>query len=63
MVKAQKAKAIGTPQQISEEGPKPLDQSAIAVGTAAMQAYNSNQLPAVSQGRAGPRSRSCGSRA
>ena len=33
MVKAQKAKAIGTPQQISEEGPKPLDQSAIVVGS------------------------------
>ncbi len=33
MVKAQKAKAIGSPQQISEEGsPKPLDQSAVVVG-------------------------------
>ena len=46
MVKAQKAKAIGTPQQISEESPKPLDQSAITVGTAAMQLSNSNQLEA-----------------
>ena len=49
MVKAQKAKAIGTPQQISEELPKPLDQSAIAVGSTPMQQYNSNQLPAVSK--------------
>jgi multiple sugar transport system substrate-binding protein len=49
MVKGQKAKAIGSPQQISEEGPKPLDQSAVVVGSAAMQAYNSNQLPAVTK--------------
>src|SRR5215203_5650234 len=48
MVKFQKAKAIGTPEQISEESAKPLDQSAIVVGTAAMQYYNSNQLEAVS---------------
>jgi len=47
MVKYQKAKAIGSPQQISEESAKPLDQSAIAVGKAAMQYYNSNQLEAV----------------
>ena len=33
MVKGQKAKAIGTPEQISEEAAKPLDQSAIVVGT------------------------------
>jgi multiple sugar transport system substrate-binding protein len=43
MVKAQKAKAIGTPEQISEESAKPLDQDALVVGTAAMQYYNSNQ--------------------
>ncbi len=51
MVKAQKAKAIGTPQQISEEGSsgsgKPIDQAALATGKTAMQYYNSNQLPAV----------------
>jgi len=48
MLKGQKAKAFGTPEQASEEQPKPLDQSAIVVGTAAMQAYNTNQLEAVS---------------
>jgi multiple sugar transport system substrate-binding protein len=48
IVKFQKAKAIGTPAQISEEAAKPLDQSAIVVGRAAMQYYNSNQLEAVS---------------
>ena len=48
MVKAQKAKALGTPEQISEEaGGKPLDQSALVVGTGAMQMYHSNQLEAV----------------
>ncbi len=53
MVKAQKAKAIGTPEQISEEAAKPLDQSAIVVGKAAMQYYNSNQLEAVSAAAGG----------
>jgi multiple sugar transport system substrate-binding protein len=48
MLKGQKAKAFGTPEQVSEEQPKTLDQSAIVVGTAAMQYYNSNQLEAVS---------------
>jgi len=48
LLKGQKAKAFGTPEQVSEEQPKPLDQSAIVVGTAAMQYYNSNQLEAVS---------------
>jgi multiple sugar transport system substrate-binding protein len=48
MLKGQKAKALGTPEQISEESAKPLDQSAIVVGTAAMQYYNTNQLEAVS---------------
>jgi len=47
LLKGQKAKAFGTPQQVSEEQPKPLDQSAIVVGSAAMQYYNSNQLEAV----------------
>jgi multiple sugar transport system substrate-binding protein len=50
MIKFQKAGAIGSPQQVSEEGSgssaKPLDQSAIVVGTAAMQLYNTNQLEA-----------------
>ena len=36
MVKFQKAKALGTPEQISEETAKPLDQSALVVGNAAM---------------------------
>jgi multiple sugar transport system substrate-binding protein len=53
MVKYQKAKAIGTPEQISEESAKVLDQSAIVVGTAAMQYYNSNQLEAVSAAAGG----------
>jgi multiple sugar transport system substrate-binding protein len=48
MLKGQKAKAFGTPEQVSEEQPKPLDQSAIVIGNAAMQYYNSNQLLAVS---------------
>ena len=48
LLKGQKAKAFGTPEQVSEEQPKPLDQSAIVVGNAAMQYYNSNQLEAVS---------------
>jgi multiple sugar transport system substrate-binding protein len=48
LLKGQKAKAFGTPEQSSEEQPKPLDQSAIVVGNAAMQYYNSNQLEAIS---------------
>jgi len=47
MVKGQKAKALGTPEQISEESGKPLDQNAIVTGRAAMQYMNSNQLEAV----------------
>jgi multiple sugar transport system substrate-binding protein len=46
MVKGEKAGALGTPAQISEESAKILDQSAIVVGTAAMYASNSNQLQA-----------------
>jgi multiple sugar transport system substrate-binding protein len=53
MVKFQKAKALGTPEQISEEQAKPLDQSALVVGTAAMQYWNSNQLEAVSAAAGG----------
>src|SRR3954454_8494131 len=47
MVKYQKAKAIASPQEVSEESSRPLDQSAVVVGKAAMQYYNSNQLEAV----------------
>src|SRR5215218_9027563 len=51
MMKFQKAKAIGTPQQISEEGStgggKPVDQAAVVLGKAALQYYNSNQLEAL----------------
>jgi len=46
MLEFQKAKAIGTAENISEEAAKPLDQSGLAVGTAAMQLSNSNQLEA-----------------
>ena len=53
MVKFQKAKALGTPEQISEESAKPLDQSAIVTGRAGMQYYNSNQLEAVSAAAGG----------
>jgi multiple sugar transport system substrate-binding protein len=53
MVKGLKAKALGSPAQISEESPKSLAQSAIVVGTAAMQYYNSNQLEAVSTAAGG----------
>src|SRR5215211_8336385 len=48
-----KAKALGTPEQISEEIPKPLDQSAIVVEKAALQFYNSNQLEADSNAAGG----------
>jgi multiple sugar transport system substrate-binding protein len=47
MVKAQKAGAIGTAAQISEESAKSLDQSTLAVGTGAMQIYWSNQVEAL----------------
>jgi multiple sugar transport system substrate-binding protein len=53
MVKFQKAKAIGTPEQNSEEAPKPLDQSAVVLGTAAMQCYNTNQLEAINAAAGG----------
>jgi multiple sugar transport system substrate-binding protein len=48
MVKYQKAKAMGSPSAMTEEATKPVDQAAIAVGSAAMQTSNSNQLEAVS---------------
>jgi multiple sugar transport system substrate-binding protein len=48
LVKGVKAKAFGTPEQITEEAAKPLDQSAVVVGKAAMHYYNSNQLLALS---------------
>ena len=51
MVKFEKAGAIGTAQQISEEGQgpsaKPLDQAALVVGKAGLQVWNSNQLEAI----------------
>jgi multiple sugar transport system substrate-binding protein len=53
MVKFQKAKALGTPEQISEEIPKPLDQGGLVVGNAAMMYYNSNQLEALSAAAGG----------
>jgi multiple sugar transport system substrate-binding protein len=57
MLKYQKAEALGTPEQISEEGSgssaKPLDQSAIVVGKAALSASNSNQLEAISAAAGG----------
>ncbi len=53
LVKGVKAKAFGTPEQITEEAAKPLDQSAIVTGRAALQYYNSNQLEAVSNAAGG----------
>jgi multiple sugar transport system substrate-binding protein len=47
MVKFQEAKAIGSPEQISEEAAKALAESALVTGKAAMQFQNSNQLEAV----------------
>lgn len=47
ILKAQKAGAIGTPAQITEEAAKSLDQSAIVLGTAAFALSNSNQLEAI----------------
>ena len=51
MVKAQKDGALGSVQQISQEGSgssaKPLAQSAFVVGSAALYVSNSNQLEAV----------------
>ncbi len=53
LVKGVKAKAFGTPEQITEETAKPLDQSAIVTGRTALQYYNSNQLEAVSNAAGG----------
>ena len=53
MVKFQKAKALGTPEQISEEAAKPLDQNAVVTERAALQVMNSNQLEAVSAAAGG----------
>jgi multiple sugar transport system substrate-binding protein len=53
LVKGVKAKAFGTPEQITEEVAKPLDQNALVLGNAAMQYYNSNQLEAVSNAAGG----------
>jgi multiple sugar transport system substrate-binding protein len=53
IVKGQKAKAFGTPEQISEEAAKPLDQNAFVTGKAAMYWSNSNQLEAISNAAGG----------
>ena len=53
MAKGVKAGGFGTPNQISEEAAKPLDQSAIVVGDAAMQGYWTNQVEAVSNAAGG----------
>jgi multiple sugar transport system substrate-binding protein len=53
MAKFQKAGALGTPEQNSEEQAKPLDQSAIVVGNAAMHYFNSNQEEALSNAAGG----------
>jgi multiple sugar transport system substrate-binding protein len=53
MAKFQKAGALGTPEQISEEQAKPLDQSALVVGNAAMHYFNSNQEEALSNAAGG----------
>jgi multiple sugar transport system substrate-binding protein len=49
LLKGVKEKAFGTPEQMTEELAKPLDQSALTVGKAAMYASNSNQLQAMSE--------------
>jgi len=49
LLKGVKAKAFGTPEQISEVLAKPLDQSPVVVESGAMQYQNSNQLLAVSE--------------
>jgi multiple sugar transport system substrate-binding protein len=53
LLKGVKAMAFGRPEQISEEVAKPLDQSAIVVGRAGIQFYNSNQLEAVTNAAGG----------
>ena len=53
LVKGSKAKAFGTPEQNSEEAGKPLDQSALVTGRAAIQYWNSNQLEALSNAAGG----------
>jgi multiple sugar transport system substrate-binding protein len=53
LLKGVKAKAFGTPEQISEEVSKPLDESATVVGRAAIQFWNTNQLEAVSNAAGG----------
>jgi multiple sugar transport system substrate-binding protein len=47
MMKFHDAKAMGTPEAMTEESTKPIDEAAIVVGTAAMQTSNSNQLEAL----------------
>jgi len=47
------AKAIPPAARVSEEATKPLDQSALATGKAAMQAYWSNQVEALNKASGG----------
>ncbi|HJV14512.1 MAG TPA: extracellular solute-binding protein [Propionibacteriaceae bacterium] len=49
LLKGVKAKAFGTPEEMSEVVAKPLDESPVVVGSGAMQYQNSNQLLAVSE--------------
>jgi multiple sugar transport system substrate-binding protein len=49
LLKGVKAKAFGTPEQMSEVVAKPIDQSPVVVESGAMQYQNSNQLLAVSE--------------
>ena len=53
MVKFQKAGAIGSAQDMSDESSKVLAQSAVVVGQAGMQVYNTNQLEAVNAAAGG----------
>jgi multiple sugar transport system substrate-binding protein len=53
LLKGVKAKAFGTPEQMSEVVAKPLDQSPVVVESGAMQYQNSNQLLAVSNAAGG----------
>jgi multiple sugar transport system substrate-binding protein len=53
LLKGVKAKAFGTPEQMSEVVAKPLDQSPVVLASGAMQYQNSNQLLAVSNAAGG----------
>jgi len=53
IVAFQKAKAIASPSQITEEANKPLDQTALVIGKSAMQMQWSNQIEAVNKSSGG----------